>query len=117
MHKTKPAYNFPSSFRLKNGDQIQEVLVRAKKYKDRSLSIFIKSNSLGHPRLAIIIAKKNVANAVERNRVKRLIRESFRLNQDKIKGNDIIVFGYRGVETLTNSELQQCLVKNWQKCG
>ena len=117
MLKTKPTYSFPASFRLKNGAQIQEVLANARKYRDRNLSIFIKHNVLGHPRLAIIIANKNVAKAVQRNRLKRLIRESFRLNQDKIKGNDIIVFGYRGIETLTNFELQQCLIKNWQKFG
>jgi ribonuclease P protein component len=115
MPKTASVYSFPSSFRLKNGAQIQAVLSGARKYRDYSLSVFIKPNSLEHPRLAIVIAKKNVASAVKRNRLKRLTRESFRLNQDKIKGNDIIVFGYRGIENLSNSKLRQCLVKNWQK--
>jgi ribonuclease P protein component len=115
MPKIASTYSFPSSFRLKNGFQIQEALSGARKYRDHSLSVFIKPNSLEYPRLAMVIARKNVGSAVKRNRLKRLIRESFRLNQDKIKGNDIIIFGYRGIEILTNSELRQCLIKNWQK--
>lgn len=115
MPKIVSTYSFPSSFRLKNGAQIQEVLSGAKKYREHNLSVFIKPNFLEHPRLAVIIAKKNVGSAVKRNRLKRLTRESFRLNQDKIKGNDIIVFGYRGIENLTNASLRQCLIKNWQK--
>jgi ribonuclease P protein component len=115
MPKIETTFKFPSSFRLKNSAQIQKILACAKKYRYPNLSVFIASNILKYPRLAIIISRKNVAKAVERNRIKRLIRESFRLNQDKITSNDIIVFGYRGINALTNFELQQCLIKIWQK--
>lgn len=112
---SKTSYCFPAFCRLKNSQQIQEVLGCARKYKERNLSIFIKPNNLDHSRLAIIIAAKHVSKAVDRNRIKRIIRENFRLNHDKIKGNDIIIFGYRGIENLSNTELQQCLTKAWQK--
>jgi ribonuclease P protein component len=111
----KSSYSFPASFRLKSDEEIKAVLAYAKKYWYRSLSVFVTPNTLEHPRLAIVISKRYVAKAVARNRLKRIIRESFRLNQDKITSNDIIIFGYRGIATLTNSELEQCLLKNWQK--
>lgn len=115
MSKIKPSYCFPPLFRLRNGAQIQEVLCCAKKHKERNLSVFIKPNDLNHLRLAVIIANKHVSKAVHRNRIKRIVRENLRLNQDKIKGNDIIVFGYRGIENLTNTELKQCITNSWQK--
>lgn len=115
MSKTKYAYCFPASFKLKNNAQIRDVFNHAKKYQDRNWSFFVKPNRLNHPRLAIIITNKQVSKAAIRNRLKRIIRENFRLNQDKIKDNDIIAFGYKGIEKLTNKELMQCLTKNWQR--
>lgn len=113
----KPAYKFPAFLRLRDSSQIKDVLENAKKYRDNNLSVFVKPNDLDYPRLAVIIANKYVAKAVQRNRIKRLVRESFRLNQSQITGYDIVVFGYRGIENFSNIKLLQCLIKNWQRFG
>lgn len=42
-------------------------------------------------RLGIVVAKKNVKLAVARNRLKRIVRESFRLQQQSLHGLDIVV--------------------------
>lgn len=42
-------------------------------------------------RLGIVVAKKNVKLAVERNRIKRLVRETFRLQQQHLNGLDVVV--------------------------
>jgi ribonuclease P protein component len=47
-------------------------------------------NQLEHPRLGLIVPKKIIPTAVGRNRVKRLLREDFRLHQDHIAGLDVI---------------------------
>ena len=50
---------------------------------------FVQPNGLNHHRLGITASRKAIGNAVERNRTKRLLRESFRLNQaalDDLKG-------------------------------
>jgi ribonuclease P protein component len=47
-------------------------------------------NGLNYARLGMIVPKKILATAVARNRVKRLIREAFRLNQSELAGLDVV---------------------------
>lgn len=42
-------------------------------------------------RLGIVVAKRNVKLAVARNRIKRLVRETFRQQQQRLDGLDIVV--------------------------
>lgn len=66
-------------------------------------------------RLGIVVAKKKVRRAHERNRVKRLARESFRLHQQQLDLLDIVVMPKVGIEAVPNSELHQQLEFAWQK--
>ncbi len=65
-------------------------------------------------RLGIVVAKKKVRRAHERNRVKRLARESFRLHQQQLT-LDIVVMPKMGIEAVPNAELHQQLQFAWQK--
>lgn len=56
-----------------------------------SLTVLARSNELGLARLGVIIAKKHVKKAVLRNRIRRIIRESFRHQQRELLGLDLIV--------------------------
>lgn len=56
------------------------------------MTLYILNNRLPYSRLGIIVSKKLVKKATRRNRLKRLIREAFRLNKPQLpKGLDIIV--------------------------
>ncbi|MFT4020910.1 MAG: ribonuclease P protein component [Acinetobacter sp.] len=66
-------------------------------------------------RLGIVVAKKKVRKAHERNRIKRITRESFRLNQQNIGLLDIVVMPKIGIEHISNAELHQQLSFAWQK--
>ena len=66
-------------------------------------------------RLGIVVAKKKVRRAHERNRVKRLARESFRLYQQQSNVLDIVVMPKMGIEAVPNAELHQQLQFAWQK--
>ncbi|MFH0889381.1 MAG: ribonuclease P protein component [Planctomycetota bacterium] len=66
-------------------------------------------NDLGYSRLGVAVGKKLFRKASMRNRIKRLVRESFRLNKNLLpKGLDIII-GISGNSTspLTGSEPRQ----------
>jgi ribonuclease P protein component len=54
------------------------------------LDLLAAPNGLDYARLGLIVPKKIISTAVGRNRVKRLIRESFRLNQAELVGLDVV---------------------------
>jgi ribonuclease P protein component len=81
----------------------------------RNVLLLARNNELDHPRLGLVIGKKSVKLAVERNRLKRQIRESFRLNQDNLAGWDIVVVARKGLGDLQNAELAQQFGKLWKR--
>ncbi len=70
---------------------------------------------LDHPRLGLVIAKKKIRRAHERNRVKRLARESFRLHQAELPALDIILMAKADAQTLSNEVLHQQLNDAWRQ--
>ena len=81
----------------------------------RHLLILATPNNLDHHRLGLVISKKNVRLAVSRNRVKRLIRESFRHQPKPEQGLDIIVLARKGLDQLDNQNLSSILHTQWLK--
>jgi ribonuclease P protein component len=71
--------------------------------------------SLQSSRLGLVVAKKKVRRAHERNRVKRLTRESFRLHQSHLPHLDIVVMPKVGIEAVSNQALHAQLTTAWQK--
>lgn len=61
------------------------------------------------------MAKKHLRRAVDRNRMKRQIRESFRLQQQALAGLDIVVLSRKGMDSLSNDEFSQQLTQQWQR--
>ena len=64
------------------------------------LMLAIRHKSLS--RLGVVVSKKNISKAVQRNRVKRLVRESFRRTKSQIPNLDVVVLIRRGIEGLPN---------------
>ena len=58
--------------------------------------------------------KKNISKAVERNKIKRLIRESFRLRKERLKGKDIVVFVKKQFD-IKQVKIEQMLANHWDK--
>ena len=65
---------------------------------DGRLTVWARSNGLPHARLGLIVGRKH-GNAVRRNRIKRLLREAFRLSQHLLPaGLDLICTPRRGAD-------------------
>lgn len=79
------------------------------------IMILARLNSLGHPRIGLTIAKKHVKRAHERNRVKRVARETFRLRQHTLPAMDFVVLGKKGIAELDNVALAAMLEKLWSR--
>lgn len=69
----------------------------------------------GHGRIGLIIAKRHVKRAVDRNRIKRQIRESFRHRRSELPSLDIVVLARPGIASLDSSEAYRQLDKLWRK--
>jgi ribonuclease P protein component len=63
----------------------------AEKIADKQLKIFYSNNTFESSRLGIIASKKNFSRAVDRNKIKRVIREAFRHHTIKTSGLDLVV--------------------------
>ena len=70
-------------------------------------------NNRAYGRLGLAISKKAIRLSVDRNRVKRQIRESFRLNQQLLAGLDIVVSVAPSASRVSQSQLRQVIDQEW----
>lgn len=107
---------FPRRLRLLTAGDYRHVFDQAAyKVHGKGLLALACSNDADHPRVGLVISKKNVRRAVDRNRLKRLIRESFRLQQHRLPAVDVIVLARRGVHELDNDTLHRQLYGMWRR--
>ena len=107
---------FPKKNRLLEASAYQRVFTGTEaRASHRHLLLLGRGNSLSHHRLGLVIGKKNVKLAVQRNRIKRVVREFFRTRPDVAAGLDVIVLARRGTEQLDNATLSSILREQWQK--
>ncbi|MBU2883301.1 ribonuclease P protein component [Psychrosphaera sp. B3R10] len=106
---------FPRELRLLTPSHFSPVFDRPVKAVSDHFTLLAKYNDLDHPRLGLTIAKKKEKTAVGRNRIKRNIRESFRLNQDNLPNIDIVVLARDNIGDADNAYLQKQLNKLWKK--
>ncbi|MCB1757360.1 MAG: ribonuclease P protein component [Gammaproteobacteria bacterium] len=93
---------FSRNFRL--SDQYWTVLVRVRQAEEQ-----------GDARLGLAIAKKSASKSVDRNRLKRIIRESFRLNRAQLGAVDIVVMARKECVGVDNRILRASLGRLWKK--
>ncbi|MFZ3184613.1 MAG: ribonuclease P protein component [Pseudomonas sp.] len=85
------------------------------KVPGKNVLLLARLNDLDHPRLGLVIGKKSVKLSVERNRLKRQIRESYRHSQMALSGWDIVIVARKGLGDLDNTELAQQFGKLWKR--
>ena len=109
-------FSFSRQSRLLTAGDFRRVFDQAElKVSDKHLLILARSNSLNHPRLGFVISKKNVRRAVNRNRVRRMMRESFRLHQHQLPDYDLVVLARKGIDQLEAAQLSALLSKSWKR--
>lgn len=76
---------------LKKNYEFKYVLDKGKRYGGRYIYIYMKRNNLKENKLGIAVSSK-ITNSVNRNKIKRLIRENYRLIEDKLEtGNSFVI--------------------------
>ncbi len=107
--------SFPKQIRLLTAADYKAVFSNAEiKVSCRYFLILANTNNRTNSRLGLVIAKKNVAKAVQRNRVKRIVREFFRNSNDQITDLDLVVLARKDIDTLHNSQITARLASLWK---
>ncbi|NIG99368.1 MAG: ribonuclease P protein component [Buchnera aphidicola (Periphyllus acericola)] len=84
-------YSLNKNFRLLTSRQYKFVLKNSYKVQFNEIIILGRVNNFNYPRLGISISKQNVRNSVERNYIKRLVREFFRVHKNNLLLMDYVV--------------------------
>lgn len=104
---------FPRHVRLTGAKEFQRVFQQGKRLNVVGLSVRMAENGEGYPRLGLAIAKRSLRRAHDRNRVRRLVRESFRQHQDGLPPVDIVIMSRNDVLQMANLEVFQQLEYLW----
>ena len=95
---------------LKKNQDFQTVYRGGKSYANKILVMYIKKNDLGKNRLGISVSKK-VGNSIVRHRLTRLIRESYRLQEDMFSsGRDIVVIARGAAKGKNYRDIESALI-------
>lgn len=105
------AHAFPKSRRLLKTDEYSSVFHFKCWEKGKYFRVLAKPNHLFSPRLGVVVSKKTFPLAIQRNLVKRMTRESFRLLQADLSGLDIIVQLHRPFYRDEKADVRQELLE------
>lgn len=95
---------------LKKNKDFQQVYRKGKSYANRYLVMYVLENHLNKNRLGISVSKK-VGNSIVRHRLARLIRESYRLQEDRYRcGIDIVVIARIGAKEKTYKDIDGAML-------
>ena len=107
---------FPRHVRLLSSRDFQAVFRdNTCRSSDRKWTLLVRHNDTGHARLGMAISKRIIKKAVVRNRMKRIVRESFRHHLQQLAGLDVVVMCRDGVIGSTNASLVASLESHWQR--
>lgn len=70
---------------LRGSNDFQRVYRSGRRYEGHFLTAFVLPNSLAHHRLGVTASRKALGKAVDRNRAKRLLRETFRIARARVE--------------------------------
>jgi len=114
---SSPANRFTKSNRLLEAAAFGRVFEKATRSRDKLFTVLCRRNQTSNGRLGLAISKKHCRLATARNRIKRIIRESFRQQQSLLSGLDVVVINQPGATRASRQEIADSLDKHWQRCS
>ena len=101
---------------IKKNEDFRKCFADGQSRANRYLAVYVLENGTDVHRIGVSVSKK-VGNSVVRHRIKRLVKESFRNNEQYMSdsGSDIVVVGRRSANGATYHEIERALLKNLEK--
>jgi ribonuclease P protein component len=104
---------FRKDLRLSSSDEYKKVFDSKKTQRHAAFTVFYRKNELNRPRIGLAISKKSVNRSVDRNKIKRIIRESFR--HSSLISCDYVVVVSPKIKYYSRQEFRNNLDKAWIK--
>lgn len=108
---------FGAERRLRRRRDFAKVFSDGIRLNAQGVKIVVRANGLPHPRLGLAVARRVMTRAVDRHRLKRLIRESFRHDIDRLRGLDIVVIANPGVKEMQSKAIGEHLARLWERAA
>jgi len=105
---------FQKTSRLTKSLDFQKVFRSSFRSVDNKFLVLAQRNGLVIARLGLAISKRRINKAVERNRVKRLIRESFRHQKIDLGGLDVVVIAQKNI-SFKDGDITKSLSIHWEQ--
>lgn len=104
-------FRFLSKHHIRKSTEFDAVFKQGTRLGGRCFAFHFIKTEREYPRLGMVISKRNCALAVHRNRIKRIIREQFRLNQQSLSGIDLVVALKSPIKKISDQEQSECIKK------
>lgn len=109
-------FSFGKSSRLLKAEDFQAVFDAAEfKASTGEILFLARRGPSDQARLGLVIGKRNIRLAADRNLIKRIIRESFRHKQSELSGLDVIVLARRNLDQLNKRAIRASCDACWKK--
>lgn len=86
-----PTLRFTKKAKLIKTDEFSSVFNFRKRIPAKYLAVHYQPNATGHARLGLVVGKKVAKRAVDRNYMRRVLREFFRIQQHEINHVDLVI--------------------------
>jgi len=106
---------FSKQFKLLKPAEFDKVFAGSSKVGGPGFTLFFIKNELSSARLGLSVPKRAFTRAVDRNHIKRLVRESFRQNREALPHFDVIFLARKGVLDKSSNVLSGSLQRAWQR--
>jgi ribonuclease P protein component len=106
---------FPPRRRLRRKIEFDAVYAGGRRIGDACFGMVARANDAAGPRLGLAVATKVAGSSVERNRIRRLIRETFRLRQRELPAVDVVVSARARARGARSDELRASLNTLWDR--
>jgi len=107
----------PPRLRLRHKGDFDAARARGRRVSDGFFAVTVMRNHVGVPRLGLAVAVKVAGGAVARNRLRRIVRESFRLHQHALPAADLVVSARPPARTAKAGALRESLAALWKRVG
>ncbi len=104
----------PAKRRLRRKSDFDAAYARGRRFGNSFFAITAAPRAEG-PRIGLAVAVRVAGNSVERNRIRRVIRESFRVHQHEFPAVDLVVSARAKARDASGSELRAALDALWKK--